>query len=108
MRGAILRAGPPIPRRKWPKPLVLPGKRSNSPATIHPCSGWQALPGGSFASISTAPSNSATAGHPDEALEQLRLAFRLSPFDPEGFFTMSAMGCAYMMAGRFDEALDWT
>ena len=50
----------------------------------------------------------ATAGHSDEAIAQLRQAHRLSPCDPEAFFTMSAMGCAYMMAGHFDDALQWT
>jgi tetratricopeptide (TPR) repeat protein len=50
----------------------------------------------------------ATAGHPEEAIERLRQAIRLSPFDPEAFFTMSAMGFAYLMAERFGEAIDWT
>jgi tetratricopeptide (TPR) repeat protein len=34
----------------------------------------------------------ATSGDPAGAVELLRLAIRLSPFDPENFFTMSAMG----------------
>ena len=50
----------------------------------------------------------ATSGHTAEAIELLRQASRLSPFDPESFFTMSAMGCAYLMAGDYGEALDWT
>jgi adenylate cyclase len=50
----------------------------------------------------------ATSGHTVEAIEILRQAIRLSPFDPESFFTMSAMGCAYLMAGDYEEALDWT
>jgi adenylate cyclase len=33
---------------------------------------------------------------------------RLSPVDPEAFFTMSALGWTYLMAGRFDEAVKWT
>jgi TolB-like protein/DNA-binding SARP family transcriptional activator len=50
----------------------------------------------------------ATAGRSDEAIASLLHALRLSPFDPEAFFTMSGMGCAYMMAGRFEEAVDCT
>jgi adenylate cyclase len=50
----------------------------------------------------------ATSGDPAGAIELLRQAIRLSPFDPESFFTMSAMGCAYLMAGDYGEALDWT
>jgi adenylate cyclase len=50
----------------------------------------------------------ATAGRPDEAIPPLLQALRLSPLDTEAFFTMSAMGCAYLMAGRFDEAIVWT
>lgn len=50
----------------------------------------------------------ATAGRPDEAAPPLLQAIRLSPYDPEAFFTMSAIGCAYLMAGRFDEAIKWT
>jgi len=50
----------------------------------------------------------ATVGRQDEAIASLLQALRLSPFDPEGFFTMSAMGFAYLMTGRFDEAIKWT
>jgi adenylate cyclase len=50
----------------------------------------------------------AAAGEPDEAIKLLEQARRLSPVDPEAFFTMSAMGFAYMTLGRFGEALDWT
>jgi adenylate cyclase len=50
----------------------------------------------------------ATAGQLDEAVPSLLRALRLSPFDPEAFFTMSALGCAYLMAGRFGEAFEWT
>jgi tetratricopeptide (TPR) repeat protein len=38
----------------------------------------------------------ASAGEPDEAIKLLEQARRLSPVDPEAFFTMSAMGFAYM------------
>jgi len=50
----------------------------------------------------------ATAGRPDEAIPSLLQALRLSPFDPEAFFTMSAIACAYLLAKRFDEAIKWT
>ena len=50
----------------------------------------------------------ATSGHAAEAIGLLRQAIRLSPFDPESFFTMSAMGCAYLMARDYGEALHWT
>jgi TolB-like protein/Tfp pilus assembly protein PilF len=50
----------------------------------------------------------ATAGRLDEAVPSLLQALRLSPFDPEAFFAMSALGCAYLMAGSFDEAVKWT
>ncbi|TXL71385.1 tetratricopeptide repeat protein [Vineibacter terrae] len=50
----------------------------------------------------------ATAGRPDEAVPPLLKAIRLSPYDSESFFTMTALGCTYLMAGRFDEAITWT
>ena len=50
----------------------------------------------------------AAAAEPDEAIKLLEQARRLSPVDPEAFFTMSAMGFAYMTLGRFGEALGWT
>jgi adenylate cyclase len=50
----------------------------------------------------------ATAGRLNEAVPSLLQALRLSPFDPEAFFAMSALGCAYLMAGRHDEAFKWT
>jgi tetratricopeptide (TPR) repeat protein len=50
----------------------------------------------------------ATAGRHDEAIGSLWQALRLSPFGPETFFTMSAMGCARLMARRFADAIKWT
>jgi TolB-like protein/tetratricopeptide (TPR) repeat protein len=50
----------------------------------------------------------ATAGRIDEATTSLLQALRLSPFDPEAFFTHSALGLTYLMARRFDEAVAWT
>jgi adenylate cyclase len=50
----------------------------------------------------------ASAGRLDEAIPSLLQALRLSPFDPEAFFTMSAIGWTYLMSGRVDEAIKWT
>jgi adenylate cyclase len=50
----------------------------------------------------------ASVGRSNEALPSLLQALRLSPFDPEAFFTMSALGCAHMLAGSFEEGLKWT
>jgi TolB-like protein/class 3 adenylate cyclase len=50
----------------------------------------------------------AWAGRSDEAFPSLLQALRLSPLDPEAFFAMSALGSAYMLAGRFEEGLKWT
>jgi adenylate cyclase len=50
----------------------------------------------------------ATAGRLDEATASLLQPLRLSPVDPEAFFTMSALGWTHLMAGRFDEAVKWT
>ena len=50
----------------------------------------------------------ATAGRLDEAIASLLQPLRLSPVDPEAFFTMSALGWTYLVAGRFDEAVKWT
>jgi tetratricopeptide (TPR) repeat protein len=50
----------------------------------------------------------ATAGRADEGLPSLLQALRLSPFDPEAFVTMSALGCAHLLSGRFEEGLRWT
>jgi TolB-like protein/Tfp pilus assembly protein PilF len=50
----------------------------------------------------------ATAGRLDEATASLLQPLRLSPVDPEGFFTMTALGWTHLMAGRADEAIKWT
>jgi adenylate cyclase len=46
-------------------------------------------------------------GRPDEALERLRNAWRLSPFDPMNFFFYTVAGIAEFVAGRYDQALGW-
>ncbi|WP_162560597.1 winged helix-turn-helix domain-containing protein [Methylobacterium durans] len=50
----------------------------------------------------------AWAGRSQEAVPSLLQALRLSPLDPEAFFTMSALGCAYMLTGSFEDGLKWT
>jgi len=49
-----------------------------------------------------------TAGRLEEATTSLQQALRLSPVDPEAFFTMSALGWTCLMAGRATEAVQWT
>jgi len=46
-------------------------------------------------------------GRPDEALERLRNAWRLSPFDPMNFFFWTVAGLAEFVAGRYDQAVGW-
>jgi tetratricopeptide (TPR) repeat protein len=46
-------------------------------------------------------------GRPDEALERLRNAFRLSPFDRINFFFLTVAGLAEFIAGRYEEAAIW-
>ncbi len=46
-------------------------------------------------------------GRPDEALERLRNARRLSPFDPMNFFFYTVAGLAEFVAGRYDQAIGW-
>ncbi len=46
-------------------------------------------------------------GRPDEALERLRNAWRLSPFDPLNFFFYTVAGIAEFVAGRYDQAIAW-
>ena len=46
-------------------------------------------------------------GRPDDALERLRNAWRLSPFDPLSFFFCTVAGIAEFVAGRYDQAVGW-
>ncbi len=46
-------------------------------------------------------------GRPDEALERLRNAWQLSPFDPMSFFFCTVAGIAELVAGRYDQAVGW-
>jgi tetratricopeptide (TPR) repeat protein len=46
-------------------------------------------------------------GRPDDALERLRNAWRLSPFDPMNFFFCTVAGLAEFVAGRYDQAIGW-
>jgi TolB-like protein/class 3 adenylate cyclase/tetratricopeptide (TPR) repeat protein len=46
-------------------------------------------------------------GRPDEALERLRNAWRLSPFDPLNFWFCTVGGIAEFVAGRYDQAIGW-
>lgn len=46
-------------------------------------------------------------GRPDEALERLRNAWRLSPFDPLNFWFCTVAGIAEFVAARYDEAIGW-
>jgi adenylate cyclase len=46
-------------------------------------------------------------GRPDEALERLRNAWRLSPFGPMSFFFCTVAGIAELVAGRYDQAVGW-
>jgi adenylate cyclase len=46
-------------------------------------------------------------GRPDEAMERLRNAWRLSPFDPLNFFYWTVAGLAEFVAGRYDQGVGW-
>ena len=46
-------------------------------------------------------------GRPDDALERLRNAWRLSPFDPMNFFFCTVAGLAEFVAGRYDQSIGW-
>ena len=44
---------------------------------------------------------------PEAAIEALHRAMRLSPFDPESPNIKSGLAGAYLVAGRYEEALEW-
>ena len=46
-------------------------------------------------------------GKSDEAIERLRNAWRLSPFDPLNFWFCTVAGLAEFVAGRYDQAIGW-
>jgi TolB-like protein/class 3 adenylate cyclase/Tfp pilus assembly protein PilF len=46
-------------------------------------------------------------GRPDDALERLRNAWRLSPFDALNFFFFTVAGLAEFVAARYDQAIGW-
>lgn len=46
-------------------------------------------------------------GEPDEAIERLEHAMRLSPLDPEMFRMRAGVAMAHLIAGRFDAACTW-
>lgn len=46
-------------------------------------------------------------GQCEEAINRVKNAMRLSPFDPLSFTFCTTMGTAHIVAGRYDEAVDW-
>jgi tetratricopeptide (TPR) repeat protein len=46
-------------------------------------------------------------GEPDVAIEHLKRAMRLSPFDPFMFTMQGVTAFAHFFAGRYDEAVSW-
>jgi TolB-like protein/class 3 adenylate cyclase/Tfp pilus assembly protein PilF len=44
---------------------------------------------------------------PEAAIEACDRALRLSPFDPLGFWFFSAIAAAHLLAGRFEQAIEW-
>ena len=46
-------------------------------------------------------------GEPDVAIEHLKRAMRLSPFDPLMFTMQGVTAFAHFFAGRYDEAVAW-
>jgi TolB-like protein len=46
-------------------------------------------------------------GDPDGAIERVSHALRFNPYDPHVFSMYSAMACAHLFAGRYDEAMSW-
>lgn len=47
-------------------------------------------------------------GEPEDAIERLAHAMRLSPLDPELYRMQAGTAMAYLLAGRFDTALSWS
>jgi adenylate cyclase len=45
--------------------------------------------------------------HPDGAIEALQRAMRLSPLDPHGPSIKSGLAGAHLVAGRYEEAVEW-
>jgi adenylate cyclase len=45
--------------------------------------------------------------HPEQAIERLELAMRLSPFDPLGHFIYAGLAIAHLTARRFQLAIEW-
>ena len=43
----------------------------------------------------------------EPAIEACDRALRLSPFDPLDFFFFSAIAIAHLLAGRFEQAIEW-
>jgi tetratricopeptide (TPR) repeat protein len=50
---------------------------------------------------------SATLCRPGQAIEQIQRAIRLSPLDPNGYSFKWVMAHALMLAGRYEEAMEW-
>jgi TolB-like protein/tetratricopeptide (TPR) repeat protein len=46
-------------------------------------------------------------GEPDDAIERIARAMRLSPLDPEMYRMQAGMAVAHLFAGRFDAASSW-
>jgi len=46
-------------------------------------------------------------GEPEDAIERLARAIRLSPLDPFIFRMHAGIPCAHFFAGRYDEASSW-
>ena len=46
-------------------------------------------------------------GQHEAAIEQLGRALRLNPLDPETYWSEGPMAYAYLLLGRYDEALNW-
>jgi adenylate cyclase len=44
---------------------------------------------------------------PEAAIEACDRARRLSPFDPLGFFGATILAAAHLLAGRFEQAIEW-